>query len=133
MRLHGFPSCHNIAGEPVPAGVPRLRLENWTQLPALFTRIAPVSLEGRLPTLNQLATEFGLSAKQLNIEFKVEFGQSIFEYVTNNRLEQVHEALLESSIPMKVLSERLGYSHVNHFITAFRRRFGYPPGSLRRR
>lgn len=91
-----------------------------------------LSMEGRLPTLNQLATDFGLSAKQLNIEFKAEFGQSIFDYITTNRLEQAHDALLESDTPMKVLAERLGYSHVNHFITAFKRRFGYSPGSLRR-
>jgi AraC-like DNA-binding protein len=89
-------------------------------------------LEGRLPTLNQLATEFGLSAKQLNIEFKAEFGQAIFEYVAANRLEQARLAMLESRLPMKVIAERLGYSHVNHFITAFKRKFGYPPGSLRR-
>lgn len=91
-----------------------------------------LSLEGRLPTLSQLAADFGLSAKQLNIEFKTEFGQSIFDYVTSNRLEQAHDALLESSIPMKVIAERLGYSHVNHFITAFKRKFGYSPGSVRK-
>lgn len=91
-----------------------------------------LSLEGRLPTLSQLAADFGLSAKQLNIEFKAEFGQSIFEYVTANRLEQAHLAMLESRFPMKVIAERLGYSHVNHFITAFKRRFGYSPGSLRK-
>lgn len=91
-----------------------------------------LSLEGRIPALNQLAKDFGLSAKQLNIEFKMEFGQSIFEFITANRLEQAREALLESSIPMKVISERLGYSHVNHFITAFKRKFGYSPGSLRK-
>ncbi|MDO9244700.1 MAG: helix-turn-helix transcriptional regulator, partial [Rhodocyclaceae bacterium] len=89
-------------------------------------------LDGRLPTLNQLAENFGLSAKQLNIEFKAEFGQSIFDYVTTQRLEQAHDALLESSIPMKVIAERLGYSHVNHFITAFKRKFGYPPGTVRK-
>jgi AraC-like DNA-binding protein len=92
-----------------------------------------LSLNGRLPALNSLAADFGLSAKQLNIEFKLEYGQSIFDYVSSNRLEQAHAALLESSMPMKVLSERLGYSHVNHFITAFKRKFAYPPGSLRRK
>jgi AraC-like DNA-binding protein len=34
---------------------------------------------------------------------------------------------------MKVLAERLGYSHVNNFIHAFSKRFGYSPGSLRHR
>jgi AraC-like DNA-binding protein len=33
---------------------------------------------------------------------------------------------------MKVIAERLGYSHVNHFITALKRKFGYPPGSVRK-
>ena len=92
-----------------------------------------LTLDGRIPALNSLAADFGLSAKQLNIEFKAEFGQSIFDYVTTNRLEQAHAGLLASSVPMKALSDRLGYSHVNHFITAFKRKFGYPPGSLRRK
>jgi len=34
---------------------------------------------------------------------------------------------------MKVLAARLGYSHVNHFIAAFKKKFGYPPGSLRKK
>ena len=33
---------------------------------------------------------------------------------------------------VKQLADRLGYSHVNHFINAFRRQYGYPPGQLRR-
>lgn len=90
-----------------------------------------LNLEGRLPTLNQLAKDFGLSAKQLNTEFTAEFGQSIFAFITDHRLNQAHAALLDNTVPMKVISERLGYSHVNHFITAFKRKFGYSPGSLR--
>jgi AraC-like DNA-binding protein len=34
---------------------------------------------------------------------------------------------------MKALANQLGYSHVNHFITAFKRQFGYSPGTIRRR
>ena len=59
-----------------------------------------LSLDGRLPALNSLATDFGLSAKQLNIEFQAEFGQSIFDYVTTIRLDQAHAALLESPMPI---------------------------------
>lgn len=92
-----------------------------------------LSLEGKLPTLNDLAKTFGLSAKQLNCEFAAEFGESIFSFVTARRLEQAREALQDSKLPIKVISDRLGYSHVNHFNTAFRKKFGYPPGTLRRR
>lgn len=41
--------------------------------------------------------------------------------------------LVETGLPMKVLASRLGYSHVNNFINAFKNRFGYSPGSLRRK
>lgn len=92
-----------------------------------------LQLEGALPTLNELAQQFGLSAQQLNKEFSTEYGKSIFSFITTHRLDQAHEALIHSAVPMKALSERLGYSHVNHFITAFKRQFGYPPGSLRRK
>lgn len=91
-----------------------------------------LNLQGRLPTLNQLANDFGLSAKQLNIEFKAEFGQSIFDWITHHRLEQAHDALLKGSLLIKVISERLGYSHTNHFNAAFKRKFGCLPGSLRK-
>lgn len=91
-----------------------------------------LALEGRLPTLNELSAEFGLSARTLNATFMAEFGQSILSFVTSHRLEQAHLALLESNVPIKQLGARLGYSHANHFNAAFRRKYGYPPGSLRR-
>jgi AraC-like DNA-binding protein len=90
-------------------------------------------LEGRVPSLSALAIDFGLSARRLNEEFAAEYGASIFSFVTSHRLEQAHASLLAGNTPMKVLSARLGYSHVNHFISAFKRKFGYSPGSLRRK
>ncbi|MDO9365727.1 MAG: helix-turn-helix transcriptional regulator [Methylotenera sp.] len=91
-----------------------------------------VSLEGKLPTLQELAQLYGMSARQLNEEFNKEFGQSIYSYVTNYRLDQSHVALIQSDAPMKVIANALGYSHVNHYITAFKNKFGYSPGSLRK-
>jgi AraC-like DNA-binding protein len=88
-------------------------------------------LDGNLPTAGELASNFGISARQLNSEFISEYGKSIFAFTTDLRLEQAHAALQETSTPMKVIAAHLGYSHVNHFITAFKRKFGYPPGKVR--
>jgi AraC-like DNA-binding protein len=91
-----------------------------------------ISLEGKLPSLEQLAKRFGRSARVLNDDFVKVYGKPIVTFVTDRRLEQVHQAIAETPIPLKVLADRLGYSHVNHFNIAFRRKFGYPPGKLRR-
>ena len=89
-------------------------------------------LEGRLPTLGELAKQFGLPAKRLNEGFIAEYGMSVYNFVTEYRLKQAHASILASTTPLKTIATRLGYSHVNHFIVAFRRKFGYSPGSLRK-
>ena len=89
-------------------------------------------LEGKLPTVEQLALSFGMPARRLNDAFAREYGEPIYAFVSNVRLTEAHAALLEGELPIKVLSRRLGYSHVNGFTRAFTRKFGYPPGSLRR-
>jgi AraC-like DNA-binding protein len=90
-----------------------------------------INLEGRMPTLVELAKEFGASARRLNADFSAKFGQSIYGFIADHRLSQAHAILLSEPIPLKTLSVRLGYSHVNHFSAAFKKKFGYPPGSLR--
>lgn len=91
-----------------------------------------LQLEGKVPTLAQLARRFGISVKSLNDSFVAEYGRSIQAYIAECRLREAHTALIESDVPIKSLAARLGYAHVGNFNTAFRRVFGYPPGSLRR-
>lgn len=83
------------------------------------------------PTLTDLGEKFGGSPNKLNAEFMNEYGESIFSFLTNYRLEQAHFAIEKSGQPLKVIAHRIGYSHVNHFITAFKRKYDYTPGSLR--
>ena len=71
-------------------------------------------------------------ASKLNQSFIKKYDQSIYSFLTNQRLDQAHEALLKTGIPMKILAHKIGYSHVNHFITAFKKKFGVTPGSLRK-
>ena len=88
--------------------------------------------EGKLPKLDELARQFSCSAKRLNDEFVSEFGTSIYVFISNHRLNEAHAAIKNSDVPMKLLAQRLGYAHFNHFSVAFKKKFGYPPGSLRR-
>jgi hypothetical protein len=72
------------------------------------------------------------SGHRPDIAHYLEYGASVYNFVTDHRLNQVHASIIASTTPLKTLAARLGYSHVNHFIVAFKRKFGYPPGSLRK-
>ena len=90
-----------------------------------------INLDGKLPTIDSLANMFGRSARALNEDFQAEYGESIFSFVLNHRLNTAHEAIKNTSVPLKQISTRLGYAHVNHFSAAFKRKFGYSPNKLR--
>ena len=57
---------------------------------------------------------------------------AIYSFFTDHRLSQAHAALQQSKISIKQLDAMLGYAHVSNFTIAFKRKFGYPPGSLKR-
>lgn len=90
------------------------------------------ALAGRSPTLRELSRKYGRYGKVLNQGFKEMFGDSIYTFVSEQRLAQAHDALMTTDAPIKLIAMNLGYSHVNHFSNAFRKKFGYAPGSLRR-
>ncbi|WP_417784195.1 helix-turn-helix domain-containing protein [Terasakiella pusilla] len=87
---------------------------------------------GRLPNLAELAEEYNVPARTLNARFQKQYGLPISQYITKIRMEKAHNIIRNHSVPLKVVADKLGYSHVNHFITAFKREFGYPPGRLRK-
>ena len=89
-------------------------------------------LQGKAPTLNELAKQYGMSARALNERFRDAYGQSIFACLSEARLAEAHEALLKTDTPIKAIAARLGYAHVSNFTSAFRSKYGYPPGSLRK-
>jgi AraC family transcriptional regulator, transcriptional activator of the genes for pyochelin and ferripyochelin receptors len=92
-----------------------------------------VRLDGKLPILTDLARRYDLSAHQMSHEFRNRYGKSLYSYITEIRLHEAHSALKTTDLPMKTIAKNLGYSHVNHFSTAFGKQFGYSPGSLRKR
>lgn len=89
-------------------------------------------LDGKVPTLEELARRFGMSARRLNEHFARIYGMSIYTFIKEQRLNEAYSAIRHSDIPLKNIAIHLGYSHVNHFNTAFSKKFGLTPGSLRK-
>jgi AraC-like DNA-binding protein len=88
---------------------------------------------GRKPfTISELSRTVGLNVFKLKVGFRQLFGVGVFECLQDTRMEKAREMLLKTNKPIKEISALSGYPRMTNFITAFRKRFGYTPGSLRR-
>lgn len=83
------------------------------------------------PTLQQLASIAGINTFKLKKGFKELYDNTVFGCLNEARLQQAREQLLDG-IQIKQLAEELGYSSVQHFSAAFRKKFGVPPGQAQR-
>jgi AraC-like DNA-binding protein len=84
----------------------------------------------RPPSLQELAAIVGTNVFKLKNGFKELFNNTVFGYLNEVKLVQARELLLAGE-PIKHVSDQLGYSSVQHFGSAFRKKFGTTPGSLR--
>lgn len=88
--------------------------------------------EGTIPPLNELANKYGASVRTLNEGFRQKYGKTIGKFLLDLRLSKARDDILHTDMALKVIAVRHGYSHVNNFITAFKKAYGCPPGALRR-
>ena len=96
---------------------------------ALHAELLQVTAD--IPSLAELSQKYSVSPGKLNQAFSKKYDQSIYSFLSHQRLDQAYQALLDTDVPMKTLAHKIGYSHVNHFITAFKKKFGVTPGSIR--
>lgn len=81
------------------------------------------------PSVAELAKLCGINEFKLKQGFKGLFDNSIFGYLSDYRLNHAKELLLEG-ISIKSVAFMLGYSSVQHFSNAFRKKFAVTPGKL---
>lgn len=103
--------------------------KNDFNVDALHAELLQITAD--IPKLTDLAQKYNVTPSKLNQSFLNKYSQSIYSFLSNQRLEQAYQALSKTNIPMKTLAHKIGYSHVNHFITAFKKKFGVTPGSIR--
>lgn len=82
------------------------------------------------PALNELSRIAGINEYKLKKGFKEIFNRTVFEYLAENRLEMARKHLLDRSKPITEIAFELGYSSVQHFSAAFRKKFGVSPRKI---
>lgn len=83
-------------------------------------------------TLKEISIRTGVNEFKLKRGFRKVFGKSVMSFVQEARLTLAKEMITNSDSPLKAIAMRAGYRNISNFTTAFRKHFGYSPGTLKR-
>jgi AraC family transcriptional regulator, transcriptional activator of the genes for pyochelin and ferripyochelin receptors len=79
------------------------------------------------PGLNELSRLAGINEFKLKKGFKEMFGNTVFGYLSDVRMEIAKTELLDNKKTAIEIASELGYSSVQHFSNAFKKKFGISP------
>jgi AraC-like DNA-binding protein len=79
------------------------------------------------PSLQDLADEIGLSLKKLKEGFKQVYGNSVYGFLFDYKMEMARKMLSSGNLNVNEVGLRVGYSTASHFITAFKKKYNTTP------
>lgn len=79
------------------------------------------------PGLQELSNEIGLSLKKLKEGFKEVYGDTVFGFLLDYKMEYARKLLETGSHNVNEVGLKVGYSTSSHFIAAFKKKFGTTP------
>ena len=82
-------------------------------------------------TIPQLARQAGINEAKLKEGFRELYNNSIHNYIQQLRLEKAKQLLLTTTMPITDITYHIGYSHVTHFTTLFKKEVGVTPTEFR--
>ncbi|MCK5443279.1 MAG: helix-turn-helix transcriptional regulator [Maribacter sp.] len=79
------------------------------------------------PSLADLAQEIGLSLKKLKEGFKQIYGDSVYSFLFDYKMEHARRLLETGQHNVNEVGLKVGYSTSSHFIAAFKKKYGTTP------
>lgn len=79
------------------------------------------------PSLQELADEIQLSLKKLKEGFKEIYGDSVFSFLFDYKMEFARKLLESGGHNVNEVGLKVGYSTSSHFISAFKKKYGTTP------
>ena len=83
-------------------------------------------------TLDSIAAEANMSLSYFSTVFKKLNGVTVWEYITNQRIEKAEYLLETTNIPIIEISENCGFNNISNFNRAFRKITGRTPRNYRK-
>ncbi|MGO2510539.1 AraC family transcriptional regulator [Marinomonas polaris] len=74
-----------------------------------------------------LAHYFNMSESHFYVVCQKQFGMSPQKYILTRKLQQAHQLIMTSSIPIAMLAEKYGFSNASSFSRAYRKIIGFSP------
>ena len=81
--------------------------------------------------ISMFSEKYFFSREYLSKLFKKQYGIGIYEYALKLRMDRAKALLLDNSIQIQEISDRLGYSNNNYFSKAFKNYYGISPTDYR--
>lgn len=82
-------------------------------------------------TLESLTEALNMTESYLSHLFKDEYGMSPINYAMKRRIGEAQGLLMDSSLPIADISDRMGFGDTAHFTRMFKKYVGMPPGQYR--
>lgn len=79
------------------------------------------------PSLQELSEEIGLSLKKLKEGFKQIYGDTVFSFLFDYKMEVARKLLESGEHNVNEVGLKVGYSTASHFIAAFKKKYGTTP------
>lgn len=79
------------------------------------------------PSLQELSDEIGLNLKKLKEGFKQIYGDSVFSFLFDYKMEIARKLLESREFNVNEVGLKVGYSTSSHFISAFKKKYGTTP------
>ncbi|MGB5500707.1 MAG: AraC family transcriptional regulator [Maribacter sp.] len=79
------------------------------------------------PSLKDLAKQVGLSLKKLKEGFKQIYGDSVYSFLFDYKMEHARRLLETGQNNVNEVGLKVGYSTSSHFIAAFKKKYGTTP------
>ncbi|MBI3521105.1 MAG: helix-turn-helix transcriptional regulator, partial [Bacteroidetes bacterium] len=87
-------------------------------------------LLGNFPSIETLATNFNISPTKLKTDFKMVYGESIYQYYLGKQLDYAKILIGEKQMKIGDVSRLLKYQSEGKFTVAFEKKFGVLPSKI---
>ena len=114
-----------------------------TKLPEIYAtkKIAKLIRESKIyvrknlrhATVAEMAAEQHYNTNYFSRVFTEAMGMTPLEFITDCKMEWAKNSLTHSNLSIEEIMEAIGYNHRNGFTIAFKKKYGCPPASYRRK